>query len=241
MSVKKLSKVPTKKSNFEIDKRVYKKFFHTLKKHEIECDASEFLDFIKSSLEAREFAKFEFTKSLSDAIEYIAEAGELLGFSREEMSYLDINSIFKCKDWKKTINQRKKERKLNKKIALPPIIFSDRDFDIITHYTARPNFITQKRIKADIVNIDEISRETIPEVGGKIIILESGDPGYDWIFTKNPAGLITKYGGVASHMSIRCAEFGLPAAIGCGEVLFNNIKRAFSVILDCKSRRIIYE
>ena len=61
------------------------------------------------------------------------------------------------------------------------------------------------------------------------VLLENADPGFDWIFTKNPAGLITKYGGVASHMSIRCAEIGLPAAIGCGESLFNRFSRKYNV------------
>ena len=99
--------------------------------------------------------------------------------------------------------------------------------------------ITQKIIEASKVNLNEINKDNIPELEEKIVILESGDPGYDWIFTKNPAGLITKYGGVASHMAIRCAEFSLPAAIGCGDVLFNVIKKASFVTLDCKLGRII--
>ena len=37
-------------------------------------------------------------------------------------------------------------------------------------------------------------------------------------------GLITKYGGVNSHMAIRCAELSVPAAIGVGEVIYNKIK-----------------
>ena len=72
-----------------------------------------------------------------------------------------------------------------------------------------------------------------------VILLEHADPGFDWIFTHNPTGLITKYGGVASHMSIRCSELGLPAAIGCGEVLYNNISNASKILLDCKNEQII--
>jgi len=69
-------------------------------------------------------------------------------------------------------------------------------------------------------------------------MLENGDPGYDWIFTRNPAGLITKYGGVASHMAIRCAEFGIPAAIGCG-ILFDKLKGKEKINLDCELKKII--
>ena len=37
-----------------------------------------------------------------------------------------------------------------------------------------------------------------------IVLIENADPGYDWIFSKNIKGLITKNGGINSHMSIRC-------------------------------------
>nr|AIE93127.1 Phosphoenolpyruvate synthase/pyruvate phosphate dikinase [uncultured marine thaumarchaeote AD1000_31_G03] len=72
----------------------------------------------------------------------------------------------------------------------------------------------------------------------KILLIENADPGFDWIFTKNPAGLITKYGGVASHMAIRCAEMALPAAIGCGEIIFSRLVSSSKIELDCKNQQI---
>ena len=73
----------------------------------------------------------------------------------------------------------------------------------------------------------------------KIIMIESADPGYDWIFTHNIKGLITKYGGVGSHMAIRCAEFNLPAAIGCGNKIFGNLLKSKKIRLDSINRQII--
>jgi phosphoenolpyruvate-protein kinase (PTS system EI component) len=73
---------------------------------------------------------------------------------------------------------------------------------------------------------------------GAVICIESADPGYDWIFTRNIAGLVTRYGGTNSHMAIRCAEYGLPAAIGCGEQLFSQVCSAKSIVLDCGSKAI---
>ena len=72
----------------------------------------------------------------------------------------------------------------------------------------------------------------------KIIVIESADPGYDWIFTYKIAGLITKFGGVNSHMAIRCREFDIPAAIGCGEYLYNKIVSSRKVVLDCSTYKI---
>ena len=124
-------------------------------------------------------------------------------------------------------------------MVLPPIINSVSDFEIIRYYSAKPNFITSKSVSAKVITQDDLN--TGLEIENKIILLESADPGYDWIFTRNPAGLITKYGGVASHMSIRCAEIGLPAAIGCGEVIFEKLILSSRVLLDCKNKQIIIQ
>ena len=38
--------------------------------------------------------------------------------------------------------------------------------------------------------------------------------------------MVTLYGGANSHMAIRAAEFGLPAAIGIGEQRYRELVRA---------------
>ena len=43
-------------------------------------------------------------------------------------------------------------------------------------------------------------------------------------FSHNIAGLITQYGGTNSHMAIRCAELGIPAAIGIGDKRYENLQ-----------------
>ena len=71
-------------------------------------------------------------------------------------------------------------------------------------------------------------------------MIKNADPGYDWIFTKNIKGLITMYGGVASHMAIRCAELKIPAAIGCGEINFNKFRTGDQLQIDCSNKKIIF-
>ena len=77
-----------------------------------------------------------------------------------------------------------------------------------------------------------------PNLHDKIVLIENADPGFDWIFSQNIAGLITKYGGANSHMAIRCAEFGIPAAIGCGEQRYDLLKKGNKIRLDCAARVI---
>jgi len=46
------------------------------------------------------------------------------------------------------------------------------------------------------------------------------------------------YGGANSHMAIRSAEFGLPAAIGIGEARYKELVDASLVELNCRQRRL---
>ena len=231
-------------NNNELD---FKKITKILKSDNLTISFNDLFLFIRNSLIMREELKFEFTKNLSDALELIADAASNLGFSREDISYLDINTIFSSYNvhtksklkffWKKKIEQNKHLVEINNHLVLPSIIFSKNDFKLIQYYLAKPNYITEKSITSEIINLD-ISK-TSHELENKIILLEHADPGYDWIFTRNPAGLITKYGGVASHISIRCSEIGLPAAIGCGEIIYEAVYNASKVLLDCKNQQII--
>ena len=228
----KLLKLP-----YNIDKILYK--------HGLIFNNIDFISFVKTSLIQREELKFEFTKSLSDAIELIAKAGNELGFSRQDMSNLSLNDILKYNSlskskliyfWKKKIKLQKIKKIKNNYLVLPPLLFSENDFEIINYYISKPNFITTKKITGSLTTLSSKQKNNLSE---KIILIENADPGYDWIFTKNPSALITKYGGVASHMAIRCAEIGLPAAIGCGELMYEQLKNSSKVLLDCKHQEIL--
>ena len=67
--------------------------------------------------------------------------------------------------------------------------------------------------------------------------IESADPGYDWLFSHNIAGFVTAWGGMNSHMAIRAGELKIPAIIGAGQKIFNEIKNSNFVKIDCKSKR----
>ena len=99
----------------------------------------------------------------------------------------------------------------------------------------KTNFISNKSVFGEAYLIKNLKKFKINQ---KIVLIESADPGYDFIFNHNIKGLITKYGGVNSHMSIRCAELKIPAAIGVGNYKFNKILNK-KIILECGSKKII--
>ena len=207
----------------------------------------DFLHFVMTSLTKREELKFEFTKNLSAALELLAEFGIMLGITREEISHIDIWNILKLKNIKskksiykflsKKIKSNISKKIINDQLILPSIISSSKDFEAIDYFIAHPNFITKQSIIGKLVKLDRSKNER--DVEEKIVLLENADPGFDWIFSKNISGLITKYGGVASHMSIRCGESKTPAAIGCGDIFYEKLLNSEMVKLDCKNNEIL--
>ena len=207
-----------------------------------------FIDFIKTTIAEREYFKFIFTKSLSLLLEIIKALGNDIALTLDEISFIEIedlvnisnkidenNSADISKYFMDKIIVNEEKFKIANSLILPSVITSKSSFQFIEFLTSRPNFITDKKVKADIINLNFSKNDNINR---KIILIEKADPGYDWIFTQDIAGLVTKYGGVASHMAIRCAEFGIPAAIGCGENIYNMLEKSNYILLDCKEEKI---
>ena len=68
------------------------------------------------------------------------------------------------------------------------------------------------------------------------MLIENADPGYDWIFGYKIKGLLTKHGGVNSHMAIRCQELNIPKSHIGGENNYHLISKSNKISLDCKNR-----
>lgn len=207
---------------------------------------SQLTRFIRTAFEQRERFKFEFTKSLSLALEVLRMAGRNLDIRTEELSYLQMADILAAEYygsgteliafWRALICRRQELRKDDALLVLPDVLTGAADVDVVCMQEARPNFITEKTAAGRIVVPDRIGEN---ELAGKIVLLDKADPGYDWIFSQNIAGLITCYGGAASHMAIRCAEFGIPAAIGCGKKIYAYVSGLDAIVLDAGHGKIM--
>ena len=226
----------SKKQSFKIDKLLRKEGFKDL-------DSKKFFKYLSSAISSREYSKFIFTKYLSLILEIIANYGKSNNLTRSELSNLKIDLFIINKKSRKKENL-KKISKINKinfennKIVKLPLIIQDMSrARVIPYQVSSPNFITHKKTKGQIVLNPNIKKHK--NLNNKIIIIENADPGYDWIFGYQISGLVTKYGGINSHMSIRCSELSIPAVIGCGEQIFNDLKNKKEIQIDC-SLSIIY-
>lgn len=201
----------------------------------------EFLKFAQQSIFLREHLKFNFSKNISKILELISEFGEQLGYTREDMSFSEIGLFRKPtqtvtairNELHNQITTGKEKSIKSHAIWLPPLITGPIDVGFFVSPRILPNYITQKKIHGLVVSGNEI----FGEISGKIALIESADPGFDWIFGKGICGLITAYGGVNSHMAIRANELGIPAIIGIGEKQFQIFRSKSSIFIDCLNRK----
>ena len=214
--------------------------FTNLISEDLTCDL--FLDFAADAIKSREYAKFQFSKVISNLHERLKEFGKREKISPEDLVYLKIEDILNHKKTNNNnlidiIKKEKKKYELYKQIKIPGFIEKSNDIEFFRIFYDKPNYISNKIVTGQCVYLKK--KEKNINLDNKIIIVENADPGFDWLFTHNIKGLITKYGGAASHMAIRCIEFNLPAAIGCGELIFENLNNKKIITIDCENETII--
>ena len=212
--------------------------------------AASLLAYASQAVQAREYAKLIFTRDLSDALALLVRWGGDGGLSREDLSYLDIFPLLDTLvspllddvdrvllSW---VNEARHTHQQAMSLKLGHMIAGSDDVFVVPLHRSLPNFITQKRVEAAGVLLQQDTPITTV-LQGRIVCIENADPGYDWVFTRGIVGLVTQYGGANSHMAIRCAEFGIPAAIGCGEQLFSRIYSGCRISLNCQDKTLTVE
>ena len=231
-------------SNFW-NKETRENIWNALKKLNIDWTVEGFEEFVRQSIQDREYAKFLFSKNISDALEELVQFGKLNGVTRDQISHVDLKDIFSIRNneiagdetWLlNKIENGRQSHECALRIELPELIVHKSEIEVFTSLDEEPNFVTTKRVQAKLIILDTTT--TASEMKNCIILIPHADPGYDWLLATPIAGLITMYGGANSHMSIRAAEMSLPAAIGTGEKIYANLSNASEIALDCESRRI---
>ena len=205
----------------------------------------ELINFIKKSIKYREYSKFIFSKSIDLVFKNIEDFGAKFNINKEELSYLSINSLLDLyfnlsnispiEKIKKNILINKREYNNNKNISLPDVITEGKDLFIQIRNDPKINFISNKSVSSKLFEYKKVNLKS--DING-VICIENADPGYDFLFSKNIKGLVTKYGGQNSHMAIRCAELNLPALIGVGEQIYNKIINNKFIKIDCNLKKI---
>lgn len=203
-----------------------------------EISVTSLFDYIAAAIKGREQSKFAFTRAISDALKLLTEWGDDHNFSREDVSFLEIEMLLRNPDpgyLRDKVAAARETYAVTRAIRLPHIILDSSDIDIVRLPLGQPTYVTGNSV---VATGHELTQMDGADIDDKIVLIESADPGFDWIFSHRVLGLITKYGGANSHMAIRCAEFGLPAAIGCGERLYETLCKAQTIELNASARKL---
>lgn len=200
---------------------------------------------LRRAIAGRESAKFVFSRNLSDALEAIGQGWESRGVDRDVISDAPLalllpdpaGRVADSGQVREAAWAWKERRKLAEVMPLAPLLTAREDLDVFVVAADLPNFIGRSRVIAPPLLIEEDS-STTAALPGKIVFLSRADPGFDWIFGHTIVGLVTQYGGANSHMAIRCAEHGIPGAIGVGEQRFKDLLRGREIELDPAGRTL---
>jgi phosphohistidine swiveling domain-containing protein len=208
----------------------------------------QFLDYVVTSATYRDRAKFMFSSLLSDILEAIACAGSLMGLGRAEMALLRIEQIVGSRGndavvrrpgyWQELVEQSRRLEAGHEGLVFPAVLMHEDDLLYVPAGATSPNFVTSGVVQAPVVQLDGRLHSVGTDIDGCIAMVEAADPGYDWMFSRGISGLITRYGGMASHMAIRCHEMRIPAVIGCGDTMYEKLQRARVVRIDAGSRTV---
>ncbi len=216
-----------------------------LRENGLQIDAERLLRFMVEAIEGREYAKLVFTRTLSDILRLIGEMGDKYGVSRDDISYLDIQTVlnlYSSLDHRNLKDILLSDTSINRDlhahtraVKLPSLIRMPSDVYGFFLESETPNFITLGRVVAGTANEEQMTNDS---VSGKIVFIRAADPGYDFLFARQIAGLVTQFGGANSHMAIRCAELRIPAIIGAGEKNFGEWSKAHTLEIDCVGRQV---
>lgn len=204
-------------------------------------EPEEWLSAVQVSRRSREWAKYVFSRHLSAAMEDIGACFAASELNVDTASWLTIEQLSKGMAldprerrslWESAADAAKTIYHQDQQVMVSPVLSRLQDPRIADSLGTMPNFVGRLAIEGSVVTLANNHPQNDSSLRHSIVVLRQADPGFDWLFDCGIAGLVTASGGANSHMAIRCAEFGLTAAIGCGEAVFAKAQNALRARID---------
>jgi phosphohistidine swiveling domain-containing protein len=186
------------------------------------------------AVRARELGKFALADRVSAVLEALAGLARQRGIGREEAGWLRLDALLAPRAGGAALRERAREPRelhaLESQLRMP-LLIGRGSLDVVTFLPGRPNYVGHGRACGRPVVADAHSRpEQVPLHA--MLAIASADPGFEWMFLRRPAAILTAYGGPNSHIAIRCAELGIPALLGVGPEAFRRIATAARLMID---------
>ena len=210
---------------------------HALAASGIEIPAQDLMTQYARAVRARELGKFALADAVSSVLDALASLAQKYGIGREEAGWLKLDTLLAPDAG--GLRLREKARAARARHSLEarlrmPLLVGRGGLDVVAFLPGRPSYFGTGRVHARPVRADAYSRpETVPRHA--LLAIASADPGFEWMFLRRPAAIVTAYGGPNSHIAIRCAELGIPALLGVGPEAFRRILGTSHVMIDFDS------
>ena len=226
-----------------------KKRINILLKKEFKISEIEFFNFASESIKGREYSKFVFTKCIDEIFSSLKDLAKELNMNHNDLEYMSIDTILnsynnlKVSKLKYEIKNEIKNNKIMSSISdtikLPDVITDLKDIYYNYETSLKGNYITRSTAIGKVKKITkQVLNQKKLKLDDHIIFIENADPGFDFLFSHNIKGIVTKYGGANSHMAIRCMELNIPAVIGLGKLNFNFFSSADIIEINCNNSTI---
>lgn len=204
----------------------------------LHVSVEELTTFTIAAIRGREAAKFEYSAWVCDLLESLYAATRPLGPTRARLVQWTIDDAYA---WchlgvapsDVSIEHRFREYEVANLVHLPAVITEADDLTCFFEPPGTATYVGSERVCAPAHHN--------PEPGSAIrgiVVVERADPGWEWLLSGEVRGIVTAQGGANSHLAVRCAELGIPAAIGVGEDTMRTLRMATSLRLDCRNKRV---
>ena len=167
-----------------------------LDEHGLEHDVVGLFDFLQAGIELREYAKFVFSRNLSDAMSLLRDLGAEHGFSTEDMAYADIQCVYELYSagadpvalLADSITRGKAASRREPANNFASGDFGSNDVFAFEMPASEPNH-HQHQVRAASYPVSPAVR-----FEGSDRCDPNADPGFDWLFSDEIGGLITACG-----------------------------------------------
>ncbi|MFE2910616.1 PEP-utilizing enzyme [Kitasatospora indigofera] len=203
----------------------------------LDVDAAALERFCRAAIRAREEGKARYAAWVSVILECCAARGAAAGLGRQQVQHLRLEQLLSDDRarWPDLARGARHRAGVHALVELPDVITSPGDVDVFRRDAGRANFVGTGRTSGPVCLRPKPEQPPEP---GAVVVLEAADPGMDWVFAHPIVALVTAYGGANSHMAIRCAELGLPAAIGVGPQQYEACRTAAELMVDAGAGRL---
>ena len=227
--------MPQPRWSHSLDRDESKNIAELLLESSLPWNPEELLQISRLAARARELGKRTLAALLGDWLAQVRDFAESRHIDAEILSWLpwDI-ATDPAIDLASAIERSMLEKQQHADDAclrMPMLLEHAHDLRAVHLPASSGHFHGQGIVEGRVILLDESS---IPEMLPlhSVVAIRSADPGYEWIFQRQPAALITAYGGPHSHMALRCADAGCGAVLGLGEERFRKLVCASMLRID---------